>query len=115
MRAKILDIQKNHLSLTLNNLISVIVPTSDIDSSKYELKQVEVQRKTDLTESEEDLEVPDPEMDEMDGDTEAGKASRWELWHVKKEKGVERGAKVKVEVKKIIVNQDKFVLYASMQ
>ena len=104
-KAKILEVQKNHISLTLNQMISVIVPTADMDAKKYELKTTEIEKPKD-DESEEDLEVSDHEMDDIDAG-EGAKPSgtvKYQLYSIKKQKALSQGDKIKIEVKKIIVN-----------
>eukprot|EP00355_Strombidium_rassoulzadegani_P003799 CAMPEP_0168622976 /NCGR_PEP_ID=MMETSP0449_2-20121227/8570_1 /TAXON_ID=1082188 /ORGANISM="Strombidium rassoulzadegani, Strain ras09" /LENGTH=152 /DNA_ID=CAMNT_0008664309 /DNA_START=164 /DNA_END=619 /DNA_ORIENTATION=+ len=126
VRAKIVAVQKNYITLTIGQLFTIIVPVADVNKDRFEIEEIPILAKKggadqdkggdadeesniagsneDQEMTEENLDVPDPEVDELSGESDENeevkgervKGYEYKIRYLKKNKVCEAGSKVKV-------------------
>ena len=114
MKARITDVTQGHISLTVEKVLTAIIPTSDLDNTRFEIRQQKVEKTTkpdkdDLSMSEEDLNEPD----EIDDSAEEKEPTTFKIYQVKKEKFVSNNASVTIRITKMLINNGSLIMYAN--
>ena len=102
-------ITDSHISLTISSSLTAIVPAASLDGKRFQLEQYFEEVKAAASESEEDLHADDDE-----GTGGLGKVAKFKLRDTKKDKTILEGAKAKIEIEKIQIEQGNIILIAKL-
>ena len=105
MKARITGVTQGHISLTVEKVLTAIVPCSELDTTRFEIREQKLERakpKTadDLSMSEEDLHEPD----EIDDSAEEKEPTVFKVFCHKKDKYLSLNASVSIKITKMLIN-----------
>ena len=114
MKARITGVTQGHISLTVEKVLTAIIPSSVLDGTRFEIREEKAEKKAiakdDLSMSEEDLNEPD----EIDADSdEAKEPTIFKVYSHKKSKCLSLNTGVSIRISKMLINQGSLVMYAN--
>ena len=113
MKARITGVTQGHISLTVEKVLTAIIPCSELDTSRFEIREQKVEKVAkkddDDSMSEEDLNEPD----EIDDSAEEKEPTTFRIYMTKKDKYVSNNASISIRITKMLINQGSLIMYAN--